>query len=102
MKNILFVIVRIYRNQFKRNYLIVESLQPLSRLISNFGHSETNYVLTTYVFPKLQNAKDAVKQKFKKLHLDTQYVKGSQTLPKSALQIFYNISHHSEGNRVGK
>ena len=52
--------------------------------------------LIAYFFPKLQTAKDVVGQISKKPRfrtpLDSQHVKGSQTLVKSVRQFFYHTS----------
>ena len=58
--------------------------------------------LIAYVFPKLQTGKNLVKQMSKKPRfgtpLDSQHVKGSQTLAKSAATHFYHIFHQFQGN----
>ena len=50
--------------------------------------------LIAYLFPKLQTAKDGVRQTSKKhrfrTHFDSQHVKGSESLVKSAWQHFYH------------
>ena len=52
--------------------------------------------LIAYLFPKLQTAKDVVGQISKKARFrtpfDSQHVKGSQTLVKSAWEHFHDIS----------
>ena len=58
--------------------------------------------LRAYAFPKLQTAKDAVRQISNKPHFrtlsDSQHVNVSQILVESALQQFYQIFHRSEGS----
>ena len=53
--------------------------------------------LIAYVFSKLQTGKNLVKQMFKKPRfgtpLDSQHLKGSQTLAKSETTHFYHIFH---------
>ena len=53
--------------------------------------------LIAYAFSKLQTGKNLVKQMFKKPRfgtpLDSQHVKGSQTLAKSETTHFYHIFH---------
>ena len=61
--------------------------------------------LIAFVFPKLQPAKEVVRQNSKKPvpeHPASQHVKGSQTVLKPAGQCFYHIFNKSEGNWVGK
>ena len=54
--------------------------------------------LIAYLFPILQTAKEAVIQIFKKpcfrTPIDSQHVKESQTLLKSARKHFYHFFHH--------
>ena len=66
MTNLLFIIIRIYGNQFKHNYLrdkklILEFLLRFWNLhqISNISKKKTNFIV--YEFPKLQTAKDVVR-----------------------------------------
>ena len=58
--------------------------------------------LRAYAFPKLQTAKDAVRQISNKPYFrtlsDSQHVNVSQILVESALQQFYQIFHRSEGS----
>ena len=63
-------------------------------------------IVKTNVFPKLKTVKDVVRQMSKESRFrtpfDSQQVKGSQTLVKSAWQCFYgNYSSHWE-NLTGK
>ena len=62
--------------------------------------------LIVYVFLKLQAAKEFVRPISKKhcfkTPFDSQQVKSSQKLMKSAWEHFYHIFHHSGGNWVGK
>ena len=74
------------------------------QILKSKGYFETfekkNMTLKAYVFPKLQTAKTWLEKKSKKpcfrTPFDSQHIKGSQTLPKSAGQHFYHIIYHSE------
>ena len=59
-----------------------------------------------YVFPKLQPAKEVVKQMSRKPRFRTpfnsQHVKGSRRIVKFAWQHFFIFYHHSRGFWVGK
>ena len=62
---------------------------------SNFKHFQTKKFVIANVFPKLQIVKDlfwplSEKRRFRTF-FDSQHVKGSQTLVKSAWEHFYHI-----------
>ena len=66
-----------------------------------FQHVQKKMTLVFYVFPKLETAKNVVGKISKKTRFktpfDSQHVKGSQTLFKSATKHFYHIFfNHSE------
>ena len=93
MTSILFGIVRICVSLFKRNYLKNEKIflnflflfLNLHQLLNIF--KKQNIVIAD-VFPKLQTLKDLVRALYKKRRFrssfDSQHVKESQTLLKSA------------------
>ena len=60
-----------------------------------FQHVQKKMTLVFYVFPKLETAKNVVRKISKKTRFktpfDSQHVKGSQTLFKSATKHFYHI-----------
>ena len=66
------------------SYLVV----PFLKSISNFKHFETKMIVTATFFWKLQTVEDLLRPLSKKHHFrtffDSQHVKGSQTLVKSA------------------
>ena len=59
-------------------------------------------ILRAYVFQKLKTAKEMVRHMPKNARfgtpLDSQHVKGPETLPKSAQQDFYHFANHFKGN----
>ena len=100
MTSIFFVISRMYLNQFKRNYLKNKKLF-LNFLLHFWNHHQflnifkLKMVLIADAFPKLGTSKVMVRIMSKKHHFRTpfnsQHVKGSQTLLKSARQHFYHF-----------
>ena len=99
MKSIFFVIKRICRNHFQCNYLknwklfLSLSLNVLN-LHSTLNILEKKMTLAAYGFPKLQAVKDVVRQMSKKplfrTLFNSQHVKWSETLVKSAWHLFYD------------
>ena len=79
-------------NEFKRNYL---KYKKSSQFFAAFKHFETKMTVATYVFPKLQTAKEVVRPMCEKRRFvtsfDSQHVKRSQTLVKIGWQHFYHI-----------
>ena len=66
MTSILFLIVRIYSNRLKCNYLkMLMLLLNFSNLNKILNILEKKMTLAAYVFPKLQNGKITVTQMFK-------------------------------------
>ena len=101
MTGILFVIQRIYRKQFKCNYI-----RNKNRFLNLFLHfwnlhqilnilSKKKMILIAHVFPKIGKAKDAVRWMFKMTRFrkpsETQDAKTSETWLKAAWQYFYHI-----------
>ena len=69
MTFVLLVVVRIYHNNFKCNYLkkqFPSFFAAFLKFISKFELFEKMMAVIAYVFPKLQTAKDVVRQIFKK------------------------------------
>ena len=100
MTSIFFVTVRIWSIQFKCNYLknkklFLYILLRCWNLNSMLNILEKQINLIAYVFPNFRTAKDVVMQMSKKPRFrtpfDSQHVKGSQTLVKSAWHQFYHI-----------
>ena len=62
---------------------------------SSFKHFHKKMTLIAYVSPKLQSGNNMVRQIFKqscfRAHFDSQHVKASETLTKSAWQHFHHI-----------
>ena len=92
MTSILFLMVRIYRNQFKCNYLknilfCLNFLLHIRNLHQPMKILRKKRSLTADVFPKLDISKRVVRQMSEKsrfrVPFDSQHVKGSQPLPKS-------------------
>ena len=99
MKSILIVIVGIYDNQFKCNYLRNKKSELFAAFLkpkSTFKYFEKKMTFIPYVFLKLQAAKDGVRWMFKKSDLwkpfKSNHAKESETHLKSAWQHFYHIS----------
>ena len=66
MTSILFLIVRIYSNRLKCNYLkMLMLLLNFSNLNKILNILEKKMTLAAYVFPKFQNGKITVTQMFK-------------------------------------
>ena len=113
MTRILFRIVRVCHSQFKCTYLKNENFSKFLFHFSNF-HQILNIlkkkmIVITNVFPKLKTVKDVLRQISEKhcfrTPFDSQHVKGSQRLMKSAWEHFYHIFSllwHFERNWFGK
>ena len=89
--------VRISCNHFKCNYLkkMTLFLNFFLKSRSHFQHLDKKDTLRAYAFRNLQAAKDLVSlmpnnRRFR-IPLDSQHVKGSQTLVQSAWQRFYHV-----------
>ena len=100
MTSNVFVIVKICRNQFKCNYLKDKKLFLNFSLYFQKLHQISNILkkemtLAAYVFLKVHIGKDLVrplsKERCFRIPLNSHYVKGSQTLVKSAWQYLYHI-----------
>ena len=68
---------------------------PFPEIKSNFKHFEEKMIVIPTLFRKLETVKDLVRQLYKK-HcfreaFDSQHVKGSETLAKSASEHFHHI-----------
>ena len=72
----------------KKRIIFSQFFRPFLKSILIFEHFEKKMTLVAYVFPKIQTAKDVVRQMSKmtcfRTPLESQIVKGSQTLVKSA------------------
>ena len=109
--NILFHILRICRLLFKCNYLkkknlflgLLFDLWNLQQLLNIFKKKK---IVIANVFPKLRTVKDLVWPLSKKgrfrTSFDSQDVKGSQTLLKSAWENFYHIFSSLWGEIIEK
>ena len=90
----------------KKQIIFSEFFAPFLESISIFYHFKKGITLIAYIFPKIQTAKDVVKQMSKKLRFRTafnsQHVKVSQIPLKSAWQHFYQISSSLWANLASK
>ena len=106
MTSILFRFVRICSSLFKCTYvknqnLFLNFLFCLFNVHQILNISKKKMIVIGNVFPILQTVKDLVRS-LSKIHrfrtsFDSQHVKGSQTLVKSAWEHFYHIFHLSDG-----
>ena len=106
MTSILFIIVRIFQSLFNWYYLKNEKLfrsfffhfWNLQQILNIFKNKK---VVIANVFSKLQNVKDLIRPLSKKRRFrtsfDSQHIKVSQILAKSAWERFCHIFHHCEG-----
>ena len=94
------IIVRICSSLFKWNYLKNENLFPkvffpLWNYYEMLNIFKRKKIFIANVIPKLQNVKDLVRPLSKECHFRTSFesqrVKGSETLLKSASDPFYDI-----------
>ena len=97
---ILFRILRVCGSLFKCNYVKNEKLSQnfffhwwnLNQILNSLKKKK---IVIAYVFPKLQNVKDLVRPLPKKqclrTSLESQHVKASETIVKSAWDYFYQI-----------
>ena len=100
MTSMLFRILRTSDSLLKRNYIKNEKLSlnflfnlwSLHQLLNNFLKKK---IVAAIAFPKLQTVKDLVRQLSKnrcfRTSFDSQHVKRSQTIVKSAWEHFYHI-----------
>ena len=65
----------------------------------NLKHFQKKKIIIANVFPKLRTVEDLVKSLSKKRRFrtsfDSEHVKGSKTIVKSAWESFYQCFHHS-------
>ena len=96
MTSILFEVVRICRNHIQMQ--LSRKQKTLSEFVGPFLKSPSNLSISK----KKKTAKNVGRQMSKEVRFgtpfDSQHVKGSQTLVKSAWTIFYHIFHHSWGH----
>ena len=100
MTSILFGIVRICHSLFRGNYLKNEKVflsflfhfRNFQQILNIFKEKK---VVIANVFPKLQNVKDLVRPHSKMCYFrtsfDSEHIKASETLVKSAREHFYHI-----------
>ena len=108
---ILFRILRVCGSLFKCNYVKNEKLSQnfffhwwnLNQILNSLKKKK---IVIAYVFPKLQNVKDLVRPLSKKqclrTSLESQHVKASETIVKSAWEHFYQTFSSLPGEMILK